>query len=85
MATLRTNYKDDILAAAMDGKRQYQMIQNGNGTVSFVDVTDYTQNGDTFTRKELEVLPIGVVNAIATKILEVSGVDIEEQRRLSNF
>ena len=45
----------------------------------------FKQNGDTFTRNELEVLPIGVVNAIATKILEVSGVDIEEQRRLSNF
>ena len=45
----------------------------------------FKQNGDNFTRKELEVLPIGVVNAIATKILEVSGVDLQEQRRLANF
>ena len=45
----------------------------------------FKQNGDNFTRKELEVLPIGVVNAIATKILEVSGVDFQEQRRLANF
>ena len=60
MATLRTNYKDDILAAAMDGKRQYQMINNPNGTVSFVDVTDYTQNGDTFSS--------GDVNAIDAQV-----------------
>ena len=45
----------------------------------------FKQNGDTFSRRELQALPIGVVNAIATKILEVSGVDLEEQRRLSNF
>lgn len=60
MATLRTNYKDDILAAAMDGKRQYQMINNPNGTVSFVDVTDYTQNGDIFSA--------GDVNGIDTQV-----------------
>ena len=60
MATLRTNYQDDILAAAMDGKRQYQMINNPNDTVSFVDVTDYTQNGDTFSA--------GDVNGIDTQV-----------------
>ena len=49
MATLRTDYINDILAAAMDGKRQYRMIQNANGTVSFEDVTVYDQNGDTFS------------------------------------
>ena len=49
MATLRTDYVNDILAAAMDGKRQYRMIQNANGTVSFEDVTVYDQNGDTFS------------------------------------
>lgn len=53
MATLRTNYKDDILAAAMDGKRQYQMINNPNGTVSFIDVTEYTQRGDTFSSGDI--------------------------------
>lgn len=45
----------------------------------------FKQNGDNFTRRELDVLPMGVVDAIATKILEVSGVDLPEQRRLSNF
>lgn len=53
MSTIRTNYKDDILAAAMDGKRQYQMINNPNGTISFNDVTEYTQNGDVFSAGDI--------------------------------
>lgn len=56
-----------------------------NSNMSILQRALFKQNGDTFTRSELEVLPIGVVNAIATKILEVSGVDLEEQKRLSNF
>ena len=45
----------------------------------------FKQNGDNFSNQELQVLPIGVVNAISNKILEVSGVDVSEQRRLQNF
>lgn len=56
-----------------------------SSNMSILEKALFKQNGDTFTRRELEVLPIGVVNAIATKILEVSGVDLDEQRRLSNF
>lgn len=47
MALLKTNYKDDILLDN-SGKRKYTMITNDDGTVSFVDVTDYSQNGDAF-------------------------------------
>lgn len=47
MALLKTNYKDDILLDT-SGKRKYTMITNDDGTVSFVDVTDYSQNGDAF-------------------------------------
>ena len=43
---LRVNYKNDILASSMGGKRQYNMINNQNGTVSFEDVTVYDQEGD---------------------------------------
>ena len=56
-----------------------------SSNMSILERALFKQNGDTFTRKELEVLPLGVVNAIATKILEVSGVDLSEQRRLGNF
>lgn len=46
--TLPTNFLDDIMSASMNGKRQYEMINNPNGTVSFVDVTEYDQVGSTF-------------------------------------
>lgn len=42
---LKTDYKDDIPKTE---NRRYQMINNSDGTVSFVDVTEYTQVGDTF-------------------------------------
>lgn len=41
---LKENYKND----SFDGVRKYQMIQNDDGTVSFVDVTSYTVEGDLF-------------------------------------
>ena len=42
-ANLPVNFKDDILKENMNGKRRFKMIQNTDGTVSFEDVTDYTQ------------------------------------------
>ena len=46
---MRTDFKDDIF----DGKRKYNMINNPDGTVSFTDVTVYTQTGDSFGAKEI--------------------------------
>lgn len=53
MANLPTNYQDDILSGSMEGKRQYNMIQNANGTVSFEDVTDYSQEGSLFGASQM--------------------------------
>ena len=53
MADLKTNYVDDVLDASVNEKRKYNMIQNADGTVSFVDVTTYTQNGDSFGAKDI--------------------------------
>lgn len=53
MSELRTDFKDDILAEAMGGRRRYQMIQNEDGTVSFVDVTEYEQVGSEFGQAEI--------------------------------
>ena len=46
--TLPVNFKDDILASSMGGKRRYNLIQNDDGTYSPEDVTDYTQTGSDF-------------------------------------
>lgn len=36
---LPTDFKDDVLAESMAGKRRYRIIQNVDGTVSLDDVT----------------------------------------------
>lgn len=46
MADLKTNYKDDVLDTSKNEKRKFRMIQNDDGTVSFEDATEYTQEGD---------------------------------------
>lgn len=46
--TLPVNFKDDILASSMGGKRRYNLIQNSDGAYSLEDVTEYTQTGSDF-------------------------------------
>lgn len=41
----------------------------------------FTVNEEPFPKDKLMILPIGVANAIAEKILEISGVDVEETLR----
>ena len=45
---LPVNFKDDILASSMGGKRRYNLIQNDDGTYSLEDATEYTQTGSDF-------------------------------------
>ena len=49
MADLRTNYKDDVF----EGKRKYMMERNEDSSVSFTDVTSYTQQGDYYGAAEI--------------------------------
>lgn len=56
MSELLTNFKDDILAESMEGRRRYQMITNEDGTVSFVDVTEYEQIGSEFGQAEVNAI-----------------------------
>lgn len=57
--SLKENYKNDIYA----GERKYRMIQNDDGTVSFQDVTVYTQDGDIFSADDINATN-KAVNAI---------------------
>ena len=50
---LKTNFTDDILAESMNGKRQYNVTENSNGTKSLEDVTDYQSVGSTFSAKDM--------------------------------
>lgn len=50
---LKTNFTDDILAESMNGKRQYNVTENSNGTKSLEDVTDYQSVGSTLSAKDM--------------------------------
>ena len=55
----------------MNGKRRFNMIQNSDGTVSFEDVTDYTQVGSTFGAAQINATNEAVNNAAdASKIID---------------
>lgn len=64
MADLKTTYKDDLLDTSVNEKRKYNMIQNADGTVSFEDVTTYSQIGDSFGAAD--------INATNKKVNEVN-------------
>ncbi|WP_075678503.1 hypothetical protein [Roseburia sp. 831b] len=63
MADLKTNYKDDVLDTSKNEKRKFRMIQNDDGTVSFEDATEYTQEGDPFGGADINATN-GKVNEI---------------------
>lgn len=67
---MKTTWQDDIF----EGNRKYQMITNEDGTVSFVDVTEYTQEGDVFGAAEL--------NAIATELNDKSAGTLKTPRNI---
>lgn len=48
MAQLRTDYQDEILDVSVNTQRKYRQVDNGDGTISFVDETEYSQQGDSF-------------------------------------
>lgn len=72
--TLPTNYKDDVLATSMGGKRRYNLIQNGDGTISLEDVTEYTQEGDNYGAAQLNATN-AAVNESADKNNIIDSLD----------
>ena len=73
MADLKTNYVDDVLDSDKNQFRKYQMIYNDDGTVSFVDVTTYTQNGDSFGAKDINDTN-AAVNELNSNLISISTV-----------
>lgn len=65
---LKTNYKDDILDLTQNTQRKYRMITNDDDTVSFEDVTEYSQVGDSFGGAD--------VNAITTVVNRVGFTEV---------
>ena len=49
---LATDFKDDVLADS-EQRRRYRIIENDDGTISFEDVTEYSQTGSKFGALEV--------------------------------
>lgn len=84
MADLRTDYKDDLLDTSVNTQRNYRMITNDDGTVSFVDETVYTQNGDTFGASEVNQIhaAVNLVNESLTLDYSNMSPDVQDVRTL---
>lgn len=54
--SLPTNYQNDILNSAMGNRRQYRLIENNNGTYSFIDVSVYDQQGSFFDADDINTI-----------------------------
>lgn len=77
MADLKTNYVDDVLDSEKNQLRKYQMIHNDDGTVSFVDVTTYSQVGDNFSAID--------INSTNTKVNENSSGISNNAKEISSI
>ena len=53
---LKTNYKDDIY----EGNRKYNQVNNSDGTISLVDQTVYTQEGDPFKSEDINATNMAI-------------------------
>lgn len=53
---LKTDYRNDVF----EGKRRYLLEDNGDGTWSIVDVTDYAVTGDIFNADDINATNIAV-------------------------
>lgn len=68
---LATDFKDDIMQESMNGKRRYRMVNNSDGTVSFEDVTDYQQVGNSYGAGQINTTNEAVnASADAGKIID---------------
>lgn len=65
---LKTNYKDDILDISKNEKRKYNMITNSDGTVSFEDVTEYSQVGDSFGAGDVNLITQRVNGSLGNNV-----------------
>lgn len=77
MADLKTNYVDDVLDTTKNQLRKYQQIQNDDGTVSFVDVTEYTQVGTSFGAKDINDTN-AAINDVNRKLEQKISFNIKE-------
>lgn len=72
---LRTDFKDSVLKDTT-GNKKYKMTNNSDNTVSFTDVTEYSQEGSHYGAKEVneEREAINSVIVPKTRTVEIKGL-----------
>lgn len=64
---LRTNFTDDVLNTSVNTNIRYIESDNGDGTISLIDATSYTNTGDQLNAGVLNSIGT-VVNAIGSQV-----------------
>lgn len=72
---LPVDFKDDILASS-NTKRKYRQTTNGDSTVSFEDVTNYSQKGSEFGAKEVNQTNKAINNIYDERVLDVDALEL---------
>lgn len=72
---LPVDFKDDILASS-NTKRKYRQTTNGDSTVSFEDVTNYSQEGSRFGAKEVNQTNTAINNIYDERVLDVDALEL---------
>ena len=77
MSALPTNYVDAVLDATANTRRKYNLIENGDGTVSLEDVTVYATEGSEFGAGNINESNAAInnkvtVNNVASKKIDVT-------------
>ena len=72
---LPVDFKDDILASS-NTKRKYRQTANDDSTVSFEDVTNYSQEGSEFGAKEMNQTNKAINNIYDERILDVDTLEL---------
>lgn len=53
MSILKENYVDDVLNTSLNSDRKFSEVDNGDGTKSFQDETDYDTEGDPYGAEQI--------------------------------
>lgn len=69
---LKTDFKDSILKNTTENKK-YKMTNNSDNTVSFTDVTEYSQEGSPYGAKEVNEEREAINSVIVPKTRTVNG------------
>lgn len=72
---LPVDFKDDILASS-NTKRKYRQTTNDDSTVSFEDVTNYSQEGSEFGAKEVNQTNTAINNIYDERILDLDELEL---------